>query len=251
MKLNYLPLTLVAVLSSLLTFNHSYAGARMATADGVSSNASVAGEVKFEGPLPKTMPINMAADPKCAMQHPGAVMRDDVMTGSGGGLGNVIVFVASGLGSRNFEVPNDPVVIQQKGCMYWPHVIAMRANQKLEVLNSDKTAHNIHPTPANNREWNKFQPPGSPLEETFPREEVAIPVRCNLHPWMRGYIAVFKHPFFAVTGKDGSFQLPSLPAGEYMVEAWHERLGTLTQKLTIAAGESKKIEFVFKSKPGN
>jgi|SRR5438270_3273896 hypothetical protein len=250
MKLKYLPLTFATILLVCLpSFNNSYVLARAPAPSGSSdSNTSLAGQVKFEGSLPKPAVINMTSDPKCAMQHKGTVMADDVVSGTGGGLENVIVFVVSGLGTRTFDVPSNPVTIQQKGCMYSPHVVALQTNQKLEVLNSDNTSHNIHPTPAHNREWNKFQPPGSPLEETFAREEVAIPVRCNLHPWMHSYIAVFDHPFFAVTGKDGAFQLPSLPPGEYTLEAWHERLGTLTQKITIAPGETKKIDFVFKTK---
>src|SRR6266436_5472536 len=134
-----------------------------------------------------------------------------------------------------------------KVSIYDPHVVAVRANQKLKMVNSDNTTHNVHPIPANNREWNKAEPAGSTMEESFPREEIAIPVKCNVHPWMKSYIAVFKHPYFAVTGKDGSFQLPNLPPGEYTLEAWHEKLGTMTQKITVAAGESKTVDFTFKA----
>jgi plastocyanin len=162
-------------------------------------------------------------------------------------LQNVIVFVSEGLGDRTFEEPSRPAVIDQKGCLYQPHVLAVRANQKLEVVNDDPTSHNIHPQPANNREWNKAEPPGSKLEEAFAREEIAIPVKCNVHPWMRGYIAVFKHPYFAVTGKDGSFDLSNLPPGTYTIKAWHEKLGTSTQTVTIGANQTKEINFVFKS----
>jgi hypothetical protein len=130
--------------------------------------------------------------------------------------------------------------------MYEPHVMAVRANQPLEVVNADATSHNIHPQPANNREWNKAEPPGTKMEESFAREEVAIPVKCNLHPWMKSYIAVFKHPFFAVTGKDGSFDLSNLPPGTYTIKAWHEKLGTSTQTVTIGGTEQKEISFVFK-----
>jgi len=115
------------------------------------------------------------------------------------------------------------------------------------MVNSDNTTHNIHPLPTNNREWNKAEPAGSTMEESFPREEIAIPVKCNVHPWMKSYVAVFKHPYFAVTGKDGSFQLPNLPPGDYTVEAWHEKLGTMTQKITITAGQTKSLDFTFKA----
>jgi plastocyanin len=189
----------------------------------------------------------MTSDPTCAKAHPGGAVVDDVVADAGGGLENVIVFVSQGLDGRTFDPPAQPAVITQKGCMYTPHVVAMQANQKLEVVNSDNTVHNIHPMPSNNREWNKAQQPGSPIEETFSREEVAIPVRCNVHPWMHSYIAVFKHPYFVVTGKGGSFDLKNLPPGTYTLEAWHEKLGKATQQVTVSANETKSVDFVFKS----
>jgi plastocyanin len=188
----------------------------------------------------------MSADPSCAKQHPSPVWAQEVVTDSKGDLQNVVVFVAEGLGDRTFEVPTQPVVVEQKGCMYLPHVLAVQANQPLHMVNDDPTSHNVHPTPANNREWNKAEPPGSSVDETFAREEIAIPVKCNVHPWMHGYIAVFKHPYFAVTGKDGSFDLSSLPPGTYTIKAWHETLGTSTQTIMLGANETKEISFVFK-----
>jgi plastocyanin len=211
-----------------------------------TTGATVRGSVRFEGKAPPAKAISMAADPVCAKQHPSPAMAQEVMADSKGDLQNVVVFVSEGLGDRTFDAPSQPVVVEQKGCMYEPHVLAVRANQKLELVNDDPTSHNIHPVPANNREWNKAEPPGSKMEEAFAREEIAIPVKCNVHPWMRGYIAVFKHPFFAVTGKDGSFDLSNLPPGTYTIKAWHEKLGTSTQTVTVGANETKEISFVFK-----
>jgi plastocyanin len=208
--------------------------------------AAIRGVVKFTGAVPAARPISMSADPSCAKQHPAPFLAKEVVVDSKGGLQNVIVFVADGLGDRTFDPPTEPAVIAQKGCLYQPHVLAVRANQPLEVVNNDSTSHNIHPTPANNREWNKAEPPGAKVEEAFAREEIAIPVKCNIHPWMRGYVAVFKHPYFAVTGKDGSFDLSGLPPGTYTIKVWHEKLGTSTQKITVAANETKTIDFVFK-----
>ena len=212
----------------------------------ITTGATVRGSVRFEGKVPAAKAISMAADPVCAKQHPSPVMMQEVMADAKGDLQNVIVFVSNGLGDQTFEAPSQAAVVEQKGCMYEPHVLAVRANQKLEVVNDDQTSHNIHPVPANNREWNKAEPPGSKMEEEFAREEIAIPVKCNVHPWMRGYIAVFKHPFFAVTGKDGGFDLSNLAPGTYTIEAWHEKLGTSTQTVTISANETKEINFVFK-----
>jgi plastocyanin len=211
-----------------------------------TTGATVHGTVRFNGKVPVAKTISMAADPVCAKEHPSPVLAQEVMADAEGDLQNVIVFVSDGLGDRTFDPPSQPAVVEQKGCMYQPHVLAVRANQPLELINDDPTSHNIHPVPANNREWNKAEPPGSKMEEAFAREEVAIPVKCNVHPWMRGYIAVFKHPYFAVTGKDGSFDLSNLPPGTYTIKAWHEKLGTVTQSVTIGANETKEISFVFK-----
>jgi len=215
--------------------------------DTAGGGASVKGTVKFQGTPPPQRPINMAADPNCAKQHATPVFAQEVMTDSKGNLQNVIVFVSEGLGDRKFDPPTQSAVLEQKGCQYNPHVLALQTNQKLNVVNSDETTHNIHPLPSNNREWNETQPHGVVIEEAFAREEVAIPVKCNIHPWMRGYVAVFKHPYFAVTGKDGSFNLSNLPPGTYAIEAWHEKFGTTTQKITVGANETKNIDFIFKS----
>jgi plastocyanin len=237
----------IALTLAVCILGRQYANAGGPPSDTPGAGANVKGTVKFQGTVPNQKPINMAADPSCAKQHAAQVVAQEVMTDSKSHLQNVIVFVSEGLGDRKFDPPAQPVVIDQKGCTFQPHVLALRANQPLEMINDDSTAHNIHPVPANNREWNKAQLPGTKMAETFPREEIAIPVKCNIHPWMRGYVAVFKHPFFAVTGKDGSFDLSNLPPGTYTIEAWHEKFGTTTQKITVGANETKNIDFVFKS----
>lgn len=221
-------------------------GARAGGPAPSTTGSIVHGRVRFEGKVPAPKPINMAADPSCMKGHSSPAMSQEMMVDGQGGLQNVVVFVSDGLEGRTFDPPTEPAVIEQKGCVYQPHVMAVRANQKLELVNDDATAHNIHPQPTNNREWNKAEPPGTKMEEAFAREEVAIPVKCNVHPWMKSYIAVFKHPYFAVTGKDGSFDLSNLPPGTYTLKAWHEKLGTSAQTVTIGANETKEISFTFK-----
>jgi len=234
---------LVVVLSWILV-----SGRQRVIADSPhGGSATVRGAVKLAGPVPKAKVISMAADPSCAKQHPSPMLSQEVVADAGGHLQNAIVFISEGLGETTFNPPSQPIVFNQKGCVYQPHVLAMQANQPLEVVNEDPTTHNIHPMPTANREWNKAELPGAKVEEAFPRQEIAIPVKCNIHPWMKGYVAVFKHPYFAVTGKDGSFELDNLPPGNYTIEVWHETLGTTTQHITVAGNETKNVDFVLKS----
>ena len=191
----------VAVILSISSRQTVRAGGPPSSATTGAGTANVTGEVKFEGSVPKAIPINMAADPSCAKQHPTPVLNQGVMADASGALQNVVVFIADGLGERKFDPPSQPAIIEQKGCLYEPHVLALQANQPMEVVNHDPTSHNIHATPANNREWNKAEPPGTKINEAFPREEIAIPVKGNVHPWMRSYVAVFKHPYFAVPAR--------------------------------------------------
>jgi plastocyanin len=208
--------------------------------------SSVKGTVKFEGTAPKGVRIDMSQDPICSKAHPTPATTEDFVVGGDGGLANVVVYVSDGLTTQNSQPPAQPVQLEQKGCQYKPHVLAMQAGQKLDVVNSDETTHNIHPTPNDNREWNMTQPHGMPLEQTFAREEVAIPVKCNVHPWMKGYIAVLKHPYFAVSDKNGNFEIKDLPPGTYTITAWQEKMPPQMQKVTVGAGEAKTLDFTFK-----
>ncbi len=146
--------------------------------------ASVSGTVSLDGAAPKAAKIDMTQDPACK----GMNMAETVVV-DGGKLDNVFVYVKEGLGNRTFDVPKDPVTIDQSGCKYHPHVLGVMAGQTLKIVNSDPTTHNIHPTPADNREWNESQPPQSAaLEKSFAREEIMLPVKCNQHPWMKMYL---------------------------------------------------------------
>jgi plastocyanin len=155
--------------------------------------------------------------------------------------------VKSGLPDKQWAVPASAVPIDQHGCMYEPHVIGIVAGQNIEVKNSDPINHNIHPQPSVNTEWNESQSPGEPPKmKTFARQEIMMPVKCNVHPWMRSYINVVSHPFFAVTGDDGTFTIKGLPPGTYTIEMRHEKYPAQEQQVTVGAKESKTVDFSIK-----
>jgi plastocyanin len=212
----------------------------------------ITGKVSFEGSKPKQARIMMDQDPVCVKKHSGPVYAEDNAVNGNGTLPNVFIYVKSGAEKYTFATPTEPVTLDQDGCMYKPHVLGIMVGQTFKVVSSDATTHNIHPMPKDNREWNESQPPGAaPIEKTFARPEVMIPVKCNQHPWMRAYIGVVKNPFYAVTGSDGTFTIKGLPPGEYTIEAWSAIGGgegqTQDQQVTIAPKESKKVDFTFKA----
>jgi len=203
--------------------------------------ASISGTVKLDGTAPKPSKIDMSQDPACKGTN-----TVETYVVDNGDLANVFVYVKDGL-SGNFDPPKDAVSIDQQGCKYHPHVLGVMVGQNIEVKNDDPTTHNIHPTPQNNREWNLTQTPnGTPVEKNFAREEIMLPVKCNIHPWMRMYINVVKNPFYAVTGPDGKYEIKGLPPGTYTIGFVQEKLGEKDQKITVAAKDSKTVDQTFK-----
>jgi plastocyanin len=210
-------------------------------------SGSISGKVTFEGTPAKQHTIDMSQEPSCAKQHTTPATTESVVTGPNNTLENVVVYISAG--AQDESAPSQPVVLTQKGCRYAPHVTVLQVNQELEIVNDDQTFHNIHPLPKNNREWNKSQPPGSPpVEDKYARPEF-IPVKCNIHPWMNGTLAVLKNSHYAVTSGQGEFKLSNLPPGTYTINAWHESYGEQTQEVTITGSETKAVNFVFKAKP--
>ena len=206
--------------------------------------ATITGKVAFTGQAPPRVRIRMDAVPACTQASPDPAYVQEVVVNDNNTLQNVFVYVKEGLGDRSFPAPAPEVGLDQRGCMYNPHVLGLVVGQKLRIKNSDPTNHNIHPLPKENREWNQSMPPGSAdLVQEFARPEIMIPVKCNVHPWMITYIGVQRHPFFAVTGADGSFEIKGLPPGNYVIEAWHEKFGTLQQNVTVGASETKQVDF--------
>ena len=210
--------------------------------------ASITGTVTYAGTPPSLRPIDMSAAPACVKVNPKPVIPPEVVTGANGALANVVVYVKSGLGKYRYAPPQIPVVLDQKNCMYSPHVLAVMVGQPFSVANNDPTMHNVHVMARHNRQWSSSQPVGSaPLKSTFERPEFAIPVLCNIHPWMRAYVFAFDQPYFAVTGTDGTFTINNLPPGTYTIEAWHEQHQTIDQTVTLAPKESKTMSFTFHS----
>lgn len=208
---------------------------------------AVAGRVLVEGAVPVNAPIRMSADPFCTRANQGGAAFESVVSESGG-LGNVFVYIKDGLGSYWVDVPKAPVTLDQNGCRYAPHVLGVRAGQVLQISNSDDTMHNVHALASVNGDFNFGQPiKGQTNEKTFNSPEVMVTFKCDVHSWMNAYVGVVNHPYFAVSAKSGGFELKNVPAGTYTIEAWHEKLGTQTQTVTLAEKESKQISFTFKS----
>ena len=209
---------------------------------------TITGTVKLDGTAPRMPLIKMGADPACAKNNTGPVHSDEVVVGKDNALANVVIFIKSGLGNYSYSTPSEAATLDQKGCMYYPHVVCMMAGQRFEVINSDALTHNIHVMPKDNREWNESMPQGAPpIVKDFARPEMAIPVKCNIHPWMKAYINVFSNPYFAKTGDDGTFTIKNVPPGTYTIEAWQEKYGTTEQQVTVGAKETKTVDFSFKA----
>lgn len=222
--------------------------AKAAVQSSGGAPGAVAGTVVFEGTAPKLSTLKMDAEPVCAAKHTTPVKSQALVLGDGNTLGNVLVKVKSGLSKSNYPAPSEPVVLDQDGCVYDPHVLGVMAGQPLKILNSDGILHNIHPLPKVNKEFNlampKFKKESQRIFDQV--EEEPFLIKCDVHPWMGAYVAVMSHPYFNVTGKDGKFELSGLQPGTYELEAWHEKMGVTTASVTIAAGATETVDFTFK-----
>ena len=199
----------------------------------------------FEGQAPVSEKIKADADPKCKLLHPQGIDPDQVIVNSNGTLKNVFVYVKEGV-SGEHEAPKEPVVFDQHGCQYTPKVFGIQVGQPLEIVNSDDTLHNVHALPKNSKEFNLGMPiKGMKLKKSFDKPEVMVKIKCEVHPWMSAWAGVLDHPYFGVTGDDGAAQIKELPPGEYTIEAWHEKYGAQTQKVTVT-DQDQEISFAIK-----
>jgi len=209
--------------------------------------ATVEGTITYEGKVPKLKTLKMDADPDCLKKHTTPPKSEALVLGDGNTIGNIFVAVKSGLPETEYPAPEEAVHIDQKGCLYHPHVLGLMSGQSITFRNSDGLLHNVHALPKTNRPFNLAMPASvtvSPPKEFKKVEETPFRIKCDVHPWMNTWVRVMSHPFFNVTGADGKFKIENLPAGTYEIEIWHEKLGFKTQKITVADSESKTLDFV-------
>jgi plastocyanin len=213
------------------------------------SNGTITGKVTYEGTPKKYKPIDMSAEPNCAKFYSSSPMPEVSVTGPQNSLQNVIVFISQGAPDENPSSQSQVIHLNQRGCRYTPHVTSVQTGQEVWVQNDDVVTHSVHPMAHMNAEWNRSQPPGTPPVVIRYDQPEFIKVKCELHSWMRGVLAVFKNSHHSVTDNTGAFSLPDLPPGNYTVTAWHELYGTQSKQITITAGDKKDLDFVFHVTP--
>jgi plastocyanin len=210
---------------------------------------SVTGAIRFDGVAPQMKNINMIDVPNCAKMHSTPVLTESVVPGDNGTLQNVVVYLQGDFSAYSFPPTNTPVKVNQEGCVYSPHVVAVMTGDPLEVANADSVTHNINAISQSRQGWNETQLPGSaPIVRRFAREEIPLTVKCTMHPWMRLYVAVLSHPYFQITGKDGQFALRSVPPGTYTLTAWHEVYGTKKLTVVIQPKQEQTVSITYTDK---
>jgi plastocyanin len=221
-------------------------GSMLAAVGQAAAAGTVTGTVTYDGKVPALKPLDVAAEPMCAKKH-ATVPNEMLVLGTGNTMANVMVRVVGGLpAGKTYPTPAEPLVMDQQGCQYVPHVMGIMVGQPFKVLNNDGVLHNVHALPNVNRPFNMAMPPTrKEATETFGKEEGMFVIKCDVHPWMRSYIGVMANPFFSVTKPDGKFTIANLPPGTYEIEAWHEKLGTQKSSVTVGASDSKAVSFKF------
>jgi len=221
---------------------------------GLSSFAlagTITGKVTYEGKHPKLREIKMDADPICLGLHSTTVYPQTITLSENSEMINVFVHVVSGLPKKKYPVPSEPKILDQAGCMYTPSVFGLMVGQPLKILNPDGTLHNVHSMSKKNPEFNIAMPKfRKEVSKTFKKKEFMFPIKCDVHPWMVAWASVLDHPYFDVSDEVGNFTIENLPAGEYVIEAWQQRLDPKRENITIAEGETKEVNFTFSRPDG-
>jgi hypothetical protein len=208
-----------------------------------ATTGTISGAVTFTGTPPTMAPLRMSGE--CTAQHKTAVTVGDALVHDGK-VENAFVYIKDGLGDRVFAVPAAPVLIDQVGCLYRPHVVGAQTCQAITFRNSDSFLHNVHGTPKVSSQWNFSMAVKGSMRTIKPEKpEVPVEVRCDVHPWMRAWIGVVDHPYFAVTGSDGEFSLRNVPPGDYVVASWLERFGARETRVTLGAKDTKDVSFAY------
>jgi hypothetical protein len=216
----------------------------------VTDPGTITGVVNFAGTAPANAAIDMSEEPTCAEQHAGGVTRETVIANDGR-LKNVFVYISEGITGQH-PAPSEAVRIDQQGCVYIPHIIGVQTGQDLVIHNSDDLLHNVKAQPTNNRPFNRSQPSaGIENTESFDEAEIMVPIQCDVHGWMQAYVGVVDHPYYAVSGDDGTFTIGNLPAGTYTLTSWHEQYGTQTQQVTVAANGTANVTFDYNASQAN
>lgn len=210
----------------------------------MSKAVQVSGTITFNGTPPAQEMVDVSADDYCGVRHEGGQIVSDEVVVNDGKLANVFVYVSKGLEGYSFDVPTAPAMLDQKGCRYHPHVMGVMVGQALEIHNSDSTIHNVHAMTKHNNAFNLGQGVGVSDTKTFDKEEVMIPIVCDVHGWMKSWIGVLPHPAFAVSGENGSYAF-SVPPGVYTLTAWHERFGKQEEQITVEEGKAVSVDFAF------
>lgn len=212
-----------------------------------SGSGTITGKVTYTGTPAKPKRVDMAKQPECFKLNPEGLQTEDVVTGAGNALQNVLVYISGGDSAP--AAPPAAAAFDQNNCHYTTHVLPLRVGQDVSISNSDPFNHNIHPLAKINREWNRIQLAGTPPFSYSYENEEFIHVKCNIHAWMSAYFVVLKTSHASVTQNDGTFRLPDLPPGKYTVTAWHEIYGTQKQEVTLGGGEAQTVNFVFRATP--
>ena len=214
---------------------------------GPAGSGTITGKVTYSGAPQKARPIDMSKEPVCAKAHTTPVVSQTVVTGPGNSLANVVVYISGG--EQGSSAPANAAKLDQKGCLYDPHVVAVQIGQELKINNSDQASHNVNANSKVNPAFNRAQTVGAPPIEVKYEKAEFIPLKCNIHPWMSAWVAVLNTSHSAVSGADGSFTITGLAPGKYVLLAWHEQAGTQTQEVTVGVGETKNVSFTFKLLP--
>jgi plastocyanin len=209
----------------------------------------ITGTITLKGAPPAERELAPIRDnPDCSAMYPGALPKTRFyVVGAGGELADVVVYL-KGVPSASTGAGAPPVVLDQKGCLYTPQILAVQTGQKVIVKNSDPCVHNVHAKPTANPEVNQVQMPGgADLSFTFDKPEPFLKFQCDVHPWMFAWVSVFDHPYFAISGPDGKFTIKNVPPGKYTLEAAHRKLGTQDAEIEVKS-EGAAQNFTFEVK---